>query len=161
MKKNSCTPIYPKKYSCFGLKKIHTRNLITKKNSCGSKIPVPPPPITFLMVRPLLHHYTVSGVPSESFLLNSLKTRFRLFSVLLDLQKYILSSAINLYLFGHFRATWVFSKLQGLQQKFPENFRFNLKFYGGGNFSDFSVHHIFESENVRISFSTKTSHEIT
>ena len=32
-------------------KKIHTRNLITKKNSCGSKIPLPP--ITFLMVRPL------------------------------------------------------------------------------------------------------------
>ena len=23
-------------------KKIHTRNLITKKNSCGSKIPLPP-----------------------------------------------------------------------------------------------------------------------
>ena len=36
MKKNSCTPINPKKYSCWGLKKIHTRNLITKKNSCGS-----------------------------------------------------------------------------------------------------------------------------
>ena len=33
---------YPKKYSCKGLKKIHTRNLITKKNSCGSKIPLPP-----------------------------------------------------------------------------------------------------------------------
>ena len=30
----------PKKYSCYGLKKIHTRNLITKKNSCGSKIPL-------------------------------------------------------------------------------------------------------------------------
>ena len=29
--KNSCTPINPKKYSCYGLKKIHTRNLITKK----------------------------------------------------------------------------------------------------------------------------------
>ena len=42
MKKNSCTPINPKKYSCCGLKKIHTRNLITKKNSCGSKIPLPP-----------------------------------------------------------------------------------------------------------------------
>ena len=42
MKKNSCTPINPKKYSCYGLKKIHTRNLITKKNSCGSKIPLPP-----------------------------------------------------------------------------------------------------------------------
>ena len=32
-------------------KKIHTRNLMTKKNSCGSKIPLPS--ITFLMVRPL------------------------------------------------------------------------------------------------------------
>ena len=52
MKKNSCTPINPKKYSCYGLKKIHTRNLITKKNSYGSKIPLPPP-ISFLMVRPL------------------------------------------------------------------------------------------------------------
>ena len=40
--KNSCKPINPKKYSCYGLKKIHTRNLITKKNSCGSKIPLPP-----------------------------------------------------------------------------------------------------------------------
>ena len=35
-------------------KKIRTRNLITKKNSCGSKIPHPPS-ITFLMVRPLGH----------------------------------------------------------------------------------------------------------
>ena len=35
-------PINAKKYSCYGLKKIHTRNLITKKNSCGSKIPLPP-----------------------------------------------------------------------------------------------------------------------
>ena len=32
-----------KKYSCYGLKKILTRNLITKNNSCGSKIPLPPP----------------------------------------------------------------------------------------------------------------------
>ena len=42
--KNSCTPINPKTYSCYGLKKIYTRNLVTKKNSCGSKIPLPPPP---------------------------------------------------------------------------------------------------------------------
>ena len=42
--------INPKKYSCKGLKKNHTRNLIKKKNSCGSKIPLPPSP--FLMVRP-------------------------------------------------------------------------------------------------------------
>ena len=40
--KNSCTPINPKKYSCQGLKKNHTRNLTTKKSSCGSKIPRPP-----------------------------------------------------------------------------------------------------------------------
>ena len=41
-----------KKYSCYGVKKVHARNLITEKNSCGSKIPrPPPPPITFLMVR--------------------------------------------------------------------------------------------------------------
>ena len=35
-------------------KKILTRNLMTKKNSWGSKIPPPPTPITFLMVRPLI-----------------------------------------------------------------------------------------------------------
>ena len=52
MKKNSCTPINPKKYSCYGVKKVHTRNLITKKNSCDLKIPHLPP-LTFLMVRPL------------------------------------------------------------------------------------------------------------
>ena len=38
---NSCTPINPKRYSCYGLKKIHTRNLITKKHFYGSKIPLP------------------------------------------------------------------------------------------------------------------------
>ena len=32
-----------KKYWCYGLKKIHIRNLITTKNSCGSKILLPPP----------------------------------------------------------------------------------------------------------------------
>ena len=43
---------------CYGLKKIHTRNLITKKNSCGSKIPLPPPP-------------NFSNGPSLTFSLNS------------------------------------------------------------------------------------------
>ena len=51
--KNSCTPINPKKYSCYGLKKIHTRNLITKKILAARKLPSPPP-ISFLMVRPLV-----------------------------------------------------------------------------------------------------------
>ena len=36
-------------------KKIHTRNFVTKKKSRSSKTPLsPPPPITFLMVRPLI-----------------------------------------------------------------------------------------------------------
>ena len=39
--KNSCTQINPKKYSCHVLKKIHTRNLIAKKDSYGPKIPHP------------------------------------------------------------------------------------------------------------------------
>ena len=42
------------KYSCYGLKKIHTSNLITKKIPAARKFPSPPPrSITFLMVRPL------------------------------------------------------------------------------------------------------------
>ena len=55
MKKNSCTPINPKKYSCYGLKKIQARNLLTNKNFMRLKNP-PPPPITFLKVRPLSIH---------------------------------------------------------------------------------------------------------
>ena len=47
--KNSYTPINPKKSSYYGLEKIHTRNLITKKIPAAQKFPTPP--ITFLMVR--------------------------------------------------------------------------------------------------------------
>ena len=49
--KNSYTPINPEKYSCYGLKKIHTRNMITKKKFLRLENSPPPPPITFLMVR--------------------------------------------------------------------------------------------------------------
>ena len=38
-------------------KKIHTRNLITKKNPRGAKIPLAP--ITFLMVGPLEHSFSL------------------------------------------------------------------------------------------------------
>ena len=44
------------------------------------------------------------------------------------------------------------SKLPGLQYYFPEDFRSNLMYYEGENFSDSSVHHIFESENFRFPF---------
>ena len=57
--------------------------------------------------------------------------------------------------FGRPRATWVFSKLQGLRYYFPENFRCNFKFYRNENFSDSSLHRIFESDNFRFPFSTK------
>ena len=50
--KNSRTPINPKKYSCYGLKKIHTRNLITKKIPAARKFPSPKK--NFSMVRPLV-----------------------------------------------------------------------------------------------------------
>ena len=41
-KKNSCTPINPKKYSCYGLKNSYKEFDNEKKNSCGSKAPPPP-----------------------------------------------------------------------------------------------------------------------
>ena len=49
------------------------------------------------------------------------------------------------------------SKLQGLQYYFPENFRCNLTYYEGENFSDSSLYHIFESEILGLLFSTKNS----
>ena len=52
-------PINPEKYSCYSQKKIHTRNLITKKNSCSSKIP--PPPHNFSN-GPFLIHTSIVGV---------------------------------------------------------------------------------------------------
>ena len=50
-----------KKYSYYGLKRIHSRNLKTKKIPAARKFPftsnptppLPPPPITFQIVRPL------------------------------------------------------------------------------------------------------------
>ena len=38
---------------------------------------------------------------------------------------------------------------------FPENFRCNLKYNKRENFSDSSVHHIFESEKFKFPFFTK------
>ena len=42
MKKIHGRQLTLQKYSCYDLKKNHARKLITKKNSCGSKIPHPP-----------------------------------------------------------------------------------------------------------------------
>ena len=62
-----------------------------------------------------------------------------------------------LYLFGHPRANRVFSKLQGPQYYFTENFRCNLKFYESKNLSDSSLHLNFASQNCRFPFYTKNS----
>ena len=51
----------------------------------------------------------------------------------------------------------MFSKLQGLQYYFAENFKCNLTFYESEDFSDFSVHNILESKNFRFPFSKKNS----
>ena len=51
----------------------------------------------------------------------------------------------------------VFSKLQGLQYYFSENFRSNITFYERENFSDSSLHYILESDNSRIPFFLENS----
>jgi len=43
MKKILARQLILKKYSCYGLKKIHTRNLITKKIPAARKFPSPHP----------------------------------------------------------------------------------------------------------------------
>ena len=54
MEKIHARQLILKKYSFYGLKKIRTRNLITEKKFLPlDKFPSPPP-IIFLMVRPLL-----------------------------------------------------------------------------------------------------------
>ena len=49
--KKSCTASSPEKMFLHTEKNIPTREMLTKKNSCSSKIPHSP--ITFLMVRPI------------------------------------------------------------------------------------------------------------
>ena len=94
----------------------------------------------------------ISGAPNDGFLLNTLKSFFRISRVLWDLR-----GLYYFYQFGHPRGTWIFTKLQGIQYYFAENFRCNLTYYESENFSDSSLHHIFESENFRFSFCTKSS----
>ena len=77
--------------------------------------------------------------------------------ILLHLYNCIPSGAIKWYLFGHPRGTWFFSKLQGIQYYFPENFRCNLTYYKSEDFSDSSLHHTSESKTFRFLFSSKNS----
>ena len=45
-----------------------------------------------------------------------------------------------------------FSKFQGHEYYFPENFRCNFPNYESETFSDFTLHYIFKSENFRFPF---------
>ena len=49
-KKNSCTAINPKKYSCYGLKKNLYKEFDKEKKFLHLENSPPPAPITFLMV---------------------------------------------------------------------------------------------------------------
>ena len=57
-----------------------------------------------------------------------------------------------MYLFSNPRATWVLSKLQGLQYYFLENLDAILKVYESEDFSYSSLHRTFESENLGFLF---------
>ena len=83
------------------------------------------------LATPKLHSTSQgSGAPNVVFVLNTLKTLFRLSRELLDLEKFILSGAINFVsVRSSFWRTRVFSKMHGLQHYFTDNFICNLTYY--------------------------------
>ena len=62
-----------------------------------------------------------------------------------------------MFLFGHPRATSVFSKLQGLQYYFTDNFRCNLTCYECKNFSDSSLITFLSPKILGFSLPTKNN----
>ena len=84
----------------------------------------------------------ISGAPNDSFLLNTLKTLLRRSRALLELQNGILSGAIK------------FVSVRSSQGNLSQ---INLTFQESKNFSNSSLHRIFESENFRFPFSAKNS----
>ena len=105
-KKNSCTPSNPKKYSCYDLKKIHTRNLITKKNSWGPKVPLLPPPL----------HNCFNG-PSLNIV-----GRFRLNNTLIYSYGLLYNCSLIMHTFFHLRVVLrqLFDTVKGKYQKSRE-----------------------------------------
>ena len=91
--------------------------------------------------------------PNDSFLKYIENTFLAIYNVLLALQKCILSGAINWYLSVRpFQGNLRLFEITRNSELFSENFRCNLTYYEGDNFSDSFFHHIFESENFRIPF---------
>ena len=94
---------------------------------------------------------------NDRFVLNTLKTLSGLSRVLLDLSKCILSGTIKFVSVWLSQRNLSFFEFSRLQYYFLESFRCNLTFYKSEDFSDSSLVLIFESENCRFPFSTKTS----
>ena len=103
------------------------------------------------------HRRQKTGTPNDGFLLTALKTLFRLSRVLSALQKCILSSAIKFVslrqskLAGQLES---FRNYKGLRIIFPKILDAILTFTKE-NFSDSSLHRMFESENFRFPLCTK------
>ena len=86
-----------------------------------------------------------AGAPNHRYPLNALKTLFRLSRVLSN-PKRRYKSCICSVVRNHL----------GPQYYFPENFRCNFTFYESENFSDSSLHHIFNLKIIfRFPFPTK------
>ena len=85
-----------------------------------------------------------AGAPNHGYLLNALKTLFRLsestFKSLEMHSKRRYKSCICSVVLGQIES---FRNHLGPQHYFPENFRCNFRFYESANFSDSSLHRIF------------------
>ena len=135
MKKNSCTPITPKKYSCYGLKKIPTRNLITKKIPAARKFPPPPPhnfsngpSLTRLRKGRRVWNISLSRGTQRRFPPKWIENTFSLFQ---STFKYLemhskrrYKSCICSVVLGQLES---FRSTLGPQYYFPENFRCNFR----------------------------------
>ena len=93
-------------------------------------------------------------------LINTLKTLFRLFRVLIDLQKYILSGAIKFVSVQSSKISLSLFEITRASVLFSRKFQMHFKFYESENFFYSFFHRIFESENFTFPFSAKLSSEM-
>ena len=88
----------------------------------------------------------ISGAPNNGFLLNALKSLFRPSTVLFDLQKYNLTSAIKFISVQSFYSNLSLFQITKASELFSRNFRCNLTFYESEFFSDSSFCFFFEKQ---------------
>ena len=88
----------------------------------------------------------LSGAPNNGFLLNALKSLFRPSTVLFDLQKYNLTSAIKFISVQSFYSNLSLFQITKASELFSRNFRCNSTFYESEFFSDSSFCFFFEKQ---------------